>query len=308
MAHALSLGSDAASPTPLRIERAGYTYRIDLVDGKRMYSVTDGKETITAPIQWTFGAKSQTYVFEYHGGFYEGLVSYFRETGGLDVTIGDSVIRPATLLQALGRPIDNKEKEACFGCHSNAGHTANGALLVDDITPGVTCVRCHSDALQHQAEALRGRPVSLPISLAQQAPEKISEVCGQCHRTWETVMRMHIQGTNDVRFQPYRLANSKCYDGGDLRLSCITCHNPHRSEMPSAAEVDAKCLACHSSSKPDSFATVSATISGDTPRSCPVAQENCASCHMPKVQLPGSHRAFTDHQIRIARATDSYPN
>jgi hypothetical protein len=29
---------------------------------------------------------------------------------------------------------------------------------------------------------------------------------------------------------------------------------------------------------------------------------------MPKVELPGSHSVFTDHQIRIVRAGDRYPN
>jgi hypothetical protein len=29
---------------------------------------------------------------------------------------------------------------------------------------------------------------------------------------------------------------------------------------------------------------------------------------MPKVQLPGGHMTFTDHQIRIVKAGDAYPN
>jgi hypothetical protein len=29
---------------------------------------------------------------------------------------------------------------------------------------------------------------------------------------------------------------------------------------------------------------------------------------MPKVELPGSHARFTDHDIRIVRANESYPN
>ena len=43
-------------------------------------------------------------------------------------------------------------------------------------------------------------------------------------------------------------------------------------------------------------------------KTCSVAKENCASCHMPKIELPGAHARFTDHQIRIARAKDAYPN
>jgi hypothetical protein len=29
---------------------------------------------------------------------------------------------------------------------------------------------------------------------------------------------------------------------------------------------------------------------------------------MPKLDLPGSHRKFTDHRIRIARAGEAYPD
>lgn len=305
MAHALGLSTYAGSPKPLQLERDGYSYRIDVQDGKPIYSVTDGKQSIAVPIRWTFGAKSQTYVLEYRGAFYEGLISYFRETDGLDVTIGDSGIHPTTMEQALGRPIDNQEVTACFGCHSSGAIPSGGAVQLEHVTPGVTCVRCHAEGLQHQAEALRGKPTVIPANLLKQPPEQISQLCGQCHRTWETVMRMHVQGTNDVRFQPYRLSNSKCYDGGDARLSCLTCHNPHRAELPSAAEVDTKCLACHSSS--DHAASL-ASAGGSVPKSCPVAKSNCASCHMPKVQLPGGHRPFTDHQIRVARSNDPYPN
>jgi hypothetical protein len=29
---------------------------------------------------------------------------------------------------------------------------------------------------------------------------------------------------------------------------------------------------------------------------------------MPKIELPGAHAGFTDHQIRIVRAGEAYPN
>jgi formate-dependent nitrite reductase cytochrome c552 subunit len=32
------------------------------------------------------------------------------------------------------------------------------------------------------------------------------------------------------------------------------------------------------------------------------------SCHMPKINLPGGHAKFTDHEIRIVRPGDPYPN
>jgi hypothetical protein len=29
---------------------------------------------------------------------------------------------------------------------------------------------------------------------------------------------------------------------------------------------------------------------------------------MPKIELPGAHARFTDHQIRIVRSGEAYPN
>ena len=63
---------------------------------------------------------------------------------------------------------------------------------------------------------------------------------------------------------------------------------------PISASYDAKCAACHS-------AALHTKV-------CRVAKANCAGCHMPKIELPGAHARFTDHQIRIARAGDAYPN
>jgi hypothetical protein len=40
----------------------------------------------------------------------------------------------------------------------------------------------------------------------------------------------------------------------------------------------------------------------------PSCRQEGASCHMPKLTLPGAHRKFADHQIRIYRAAEKYPN
>jgi formate-dependent nitrite reductase cytochrome c552 subunit len=43
-------------------------------------------------------------------------------------------------------------------------------------------------------------------------------------------------------------------------------------------------------------------------KACPIAKANCVSCHMPKVELPNGLITFTDHQIRVVRPGDPYPN
>jgi formate-dependent nitrite reductase cytochrome c552 subunit len=139
----------------------------------------------------------------------------------------------------------------------------------------------------------------MPQKLGNLTAEDMSENCGECHRTWSTVVRMRTWGENNVRFQPYRLANSKCFLGNDKRISCTACHNPHADLVREEASYDRNCLACHAKSAP---------AAASLQKPCPVSDKNCVTCHMPKVDLPGSHSVFTDHQIRVVRAGDRYPN
>ena len=113
-------------------------------------------------------------------------------------------------------------------------------------------------------------------------------------------MRNHWRGSAFVRFQPYRLEKSRCFIGSDPRISCLACHDPHQPANHQIAYDDAKCLACHSEGKPAS--------AGAAAKTCPVAKQNCTSCHMPKVELAGGHAAFTDHFIRIVKPGESYPD
>jgi hypothetical protein len=101
-----------------------------------------------------------------------------------------------------------------------------------------------------------------------------------------------------VRFQPYRLANSHCFDGADPRISCVACHDPHQKVSHDPAYYDQKCLACHSAT---------ALLAPPHAKVCSVAKSNCSSCHMPRVPFPGGHFIFTDHDIRIVKAGEPYP-
>ena len=79
--------------------------------------------------------------------------------------------------------------------------------------------------------------------------EEMSELCGRCHRTWSQIALNGPRGVLNVRFQPYRLTNSKCYDTADARIACTACHDPHGPLETSAAAYDAKCTACHSAAQ-----------------------------------------------------------
>ena len=255
-----------------------YVYEIN----NSTYTVRDGKETFQTPINWVFGQGTvgQTYLYERDGRWYESRVSYFSEIKGLDITMGQQDYKPNTLEQAAGRLTTPAEAAKCFDCHATNVRKSDLSQMI----AGVQCERCHGPAEAHlQTKAAMRKLGSLTT-------EEMSDFCGQCHRTWSYVATNGPHGIQNIRFQPYRLANSKCYDAADNRIRCTTCHDPHRAVETTPAAYDAKCLACHAT-KP-----------------CRVATKDCVTCHMPKLDLPGAHNKFTDHRIRIVRANEPYPD
>ncbi len=280
----------------LRFQEGVYRSRITREGDRSTLTVTDGAETVSVPLLWAFGRgqAGQTYVFENHGNFYESRVSFYNAVGGLDLTMGAAMRRPQTVEEAAGRKMDPIDRRECFGCHSNGG-VAQGQLHFETLVPGVGCESCHGSGEKHMAAMASGdaKAAKMP-RLAAMTADEMSEMCGRCHRTWSQIALNGPHGVNNVRFQPYRLANSKCYDAADARIRCTACHDPHGNVETNLSKYDANCTACHAA--------------GGGKKVCRTAKTNCASCHMPKIELPGAHASFTDHQIRIVKANEPYPN
>lgn len=294
----------AAHPK-LTFQQGPFTYTVVTQNGRSTYTVSDGIESLTMPIEWNFGEDAQTWVLVRDGHFYESLVSYYPTIQGLDITTGDETLKPVTLEEAIGRELSPMDVKACFGCHAT-GAVVDDKLNLDALKPGVRCSHCHENAELHAvAESISGGGdfQSAPPSLGRLNTEDISNFCGQCHRSWETVVRSGWHDVMTVRFQPYRIANSRCFDGTDPRISCLACHDPHKPVVTDIASYDSKCLACHgaSGSHPPASAPAGA-------KSCPVATSKCASCHMPSVPLIRGRMVFHDHDIRIAKPGEPYPN
>ncbi len=286
----------------LRGQAGGYSYAIETKGAASTYTVSDGHDSLTLPIHWMMGQHSQTWLLEKDGNFYESAVSYFHLEQALAATPGDENLAPRNLTEAIGRKISSWEQLQCFNCH--ATNAVQGEkLTLDRLRPGVGCERCHEGANQHMSDALRGNFATRPKSLKAMNAEDTSEFCGQCHRTWDMAVRNHWHGPANVRFQPYRLANSRCFLGTDRRISCTACHDPHQPENTNVEFYDAKCLACHAAVQ-----TKAPTATTTPVKTCPVAATRCVSCHMPKVTLPGGHGVFTDHMIRVVRTGESYPD
>ena len=234
MRHAMEpQGADPAmnAHPDLTTQIGGYTYTVQTRNGQTTYTVSDGTGVLTVPIHWIFGQHSQTWVLEKDGHYYESLVSYFPRANGLAITPGDQKITPHNLTEAMGRQLPLWETRTCFNCHGS-GVTSGEKLAPAKVIPGLDCERCHAGSQQHMVDAAQENFKTVPQSFKRLDAEQISDFCGQCHRTWDTVMRNKWHGPAFVRFQPYRLENSKCFIGNDPRISCLACHNPHQASKP----------------------------------------------------------------------------
>ena len=304
MGHALETVEKAKVLTshPLLTATVGrYNYRILRKQGQSIYSVTDGTSTITMPIRWAVGASSaigQTYILEKDGKYYESRVSWFRELQGLGPTLGSQNSLPANLQDAVGRLMSHDDLVQCLGCHSTNA-VSRQTLTLQTMVPGVQCGHCHGNLAAHLSDEL-GASVAqqqLPgqsFHLEGRSAEQVADFCGNCHRTWAQIASQGHPSIANVRFQPYRLTESQCFDPYDSRISCLACHDPHKEVDARLADYDAQCKACHGGGKAGA-------------KTCGVSTSNCVSCHMPKLELPGAHFRFTDHRIRIVKPGEPYP-
>lgn len=295
----------------LTFRNGPFSYQVVRQGEQSIYTVTDGVNTISEPILYSFGQgrAGQTYVLQHKGQYYESRLSFYNDTQSLDVTLGYPPTAPASLDEALGRAISPEETKNCFSCHATAA-VSGSQLQLDKMMPGVSCQACHGPGEQHigamKAGNFKQKYIYNPGTLS--ADDLSQEFCASCHRGVEDVIALsNSGGINNVRHQPYRIFNSKCY-GDDHRISCTACHDPHEPlKVNSAVFYDAKCNACHLPSPKIKLAKNVQVAKDRTAPFCPVGTQNCASCHMPKIDLPGAHFKFTDHRIRVVKPGAPFP-
>jgi hypothetical protein len=274
------------------------------------YRLSSGTQSISEPLGWAFGTEKvgQTYVFEKDGGLYETAFSYFEGLHGFAQTPGINLVPlpdrvPVTLRRGAGRPLEKQTAEGCFTCHNTAAMT-DGKLDPSHLIPSVTCEACHGPGAQHasaERSALAGAEDFI-FNPRRLGPVESVDFCGSCHRTWWDVMLTEEVGVTTVLAVPYRLEKSRCWGNGDSRITCVACHDPHRPLLQDAAAYDRRCLSCHVAKG------VSHTTDDHPGAACSVGTEKCATCHMPKYEVPDMHCKFTDHNIRVVKATGPFPD
>jgi tetratricopeptide (TPR) repeat protein len=210
-------------------------------------------------------------------------------------------------------------------------------LFPKDLPEGIGCQRCHGPGADHVRLAESDEATEEQLFAAIVNPGKLEasareQLCHRCHMQPTTSVETAIQpfGVGDYAFQPgmlleealilvniqerglssdrfeinhhaYRLASSPCYEESPGKLTCLTCHDPHRKVAPErrAEHYRNKCLSCH---EVDTCSKTPAHV-----ERAQVDADDCVSCHMPK------HRPhevvgvlMTDHRIRRKLAPPSW--
>jgi hypothetical protein len=278
---------DRTSGATLSLSRGG--------DGRLALSARKGPGEERMALEWSFGsgAKGITPVGRLAGGgFAESRVSWYASTGGFDFTTGATRFVPRTTVESLGRPLSQQEILECFGCHTTGVSRDDPAPARNNM--GIRCERCHGPGAAHIRTISAGGGKNKQIF----QPGRLdgfgqAQVCGVCHGrppqdTDFHVIRFIQETPNTVRFPSQRLVLSRCFNETENGLRCSACHDPHTNVAASRASLEKSCVSCHTT--------------GARPRVevCPVAKQNCASCHMPKQRVM-AHSTFTDHWIRVVR-------
>lgn len=259
-------------------------------------------------LDWVMGdgVMGRTFLYQADGRWFQSEVTYYTKDHALAVTTGLSH-DPHIGGGGLGQVLTADETRRCFGCHTVHATTTAGFNPLH-AEAGLGCEACHGPGQAHVTAAHATGTPGPAMRAAIFNPAKLSpadsiDFCGSCHRTFSDAV-LALGGTTSsaaVRFQPYRLEESKCWRAtGDERLTCVACHDPHQALNRDPVAYDRKCVSCHRAMEGAGHAEHTAAV-------CPKATSQCTSCHMPKVNVPSMHGDFTDHDIRIVRPGEAMP-
>jgi Tfp pilus assembly protein PilF len=258
-------------------------------------------------VDWIIGSgnHARTYLYRVPGGdLYELPLSWYSATREWRMSPGYD--------RSDHEGVTRRVRHECMFCH-NAYPAVGGEPLSywrsqsfpAELPQGIGCQRCHGPGAEHAKTKTRDsivNPARLPAKLR-------NDICYECHMQPTVVLPGlrrfgrdiysfrpgqslddysvpidvdEAEMSRDERFEinhhPYRLEQSRCFTASEGRLSCLTCHDPHR-KVTDAAHYRKACMSCHA-----------------TPHR---ASEDCTTCHMPKRRPQDVvHTVMTDHFIR----------
>ena len=247
------------------------------------------------------GTRGRSYLFSVDDFLFQSPVNYYTQRGAWDMAPGYETVTEAP----MNRAID----PTCLYCHASRvqqplGGTRNRFAGDPFSENGVGCERCHGPGSAHIQG--KGRMVN-PIALL---PDRRDSICAQCHIESEAAIKKAGRNMSDFRpgdrlsdFESFfvypddahrltavshveALAQSVCKQRSGNKLSCLTCHDPHKAVPPPerASYYRSKCLSCHTGPR---YANQHRGANPD-----------CIACHMQKdLSRNIAHTTVTDHRI-----------
>ena len=113
-------------------------------------------------------------------------------------------------------PPPTSQSERCLTCHQDRlkgkAYVHDGAVPSDDDATG--CINCHA-------------PHGQPTRYAHRLKAKANDLCALCHQ--ETMID-HTKGNHPIVGHPVLKMRDPLHP--ERMFTCISCHNPHASDMP----------------------------------------------------------------------------
>ena len=325
MGRSMSVGSDPAllklASKPAAVVSSQSNRRFDVFrQGDSVYQSESEAGTFQTSLKLEYavgsGVNGYTYMVRRGDYLFQAPLSYYSRAGKWELSPG---------YEFADYGFSRAVPAACIACHSGRPQPVFGQDGRYREPPfrelAIGCENCHGPGQLHVSELGKGpKSAGSIVNPAKLAARMAEDICMNCHQGGDT--RVLQPGKDYFDFRPgtylndtlaiFKLSSgedadllehhsamkaSRCFTASGGRLSCLTCHDPHRS--PEGEEAIAwyrsKCRKCHSDT------------SCKLPTRARQAQGNaCTACHMPKRTAgPISHSALTNHRIP---ATAGHPD
>jgi tetratricopeptide (TPR) repeat protein len=257
-----------------------------------------GDRVFETVVEYAFGVSERyvTMIGRDKENRYRALrLSSYHTTEGVawGPTSGD-VLDSDAVENVRGEPIPVRDGVVrCIYCHVTNFRDFRDPPPENGVGPtvadaGIGCERCHGPGGNHLAAIKIGFPDRAIVNAGTASSAAITTQCADCHVVGSA---REIGNAPDdpkyVRSPGLTFTFSRCYTESGGALSCLTCHDPHRSDKEPVRFYESKCLVCHSRT---SASQTACRVNPST---------NCLNCHMPKIHVAVLHSSLTDHYIRV---------
>ena len=303
---------------------------------------------IELKVDWVLGSghNGRTYLYrEPNGEMYQLPLAWYTQTESWGMAPGFDKARHLGIQRVVRRGCmfcHNAYPDVAEG----TDQYARPHRFPKSLPEGIGCQRCHGPGAAHVKEAQSADITLESVRASIVNPSRLEaglrdDVCDQCHlqpsvalfgvrafgrpdysyRPGQPLDKYFVQmdvvehgkpksERFEINHHPYRLRQSQCFQESSGKMSCVTCHDPHRKVPVAerAAHYRTACLGCHSE---QSLAVTHAGSVRD------FGSSDCTRCHMQKRRTQDVVELLaTDHFIRrrpggselVARLVETEPD